>query len=104
MLAAKGNLTGAIYHYEEALVQLPKHKMALSALRSAKCYVKFHQAAQSEVPVVVETPTTPSSCPGKGKNECKVDNTIMCKHVSPIFLGLGQMKYHWKGLGQSKSF
>lgn len=51
LLAAKGNTSGAIYHYEECLHQQPDHQQALTMLRALNCYIKFHRAAQSSAPV-----------------------------------------------------
>ena len=78
MLAAKPqvNLTGAIYHFREALAQNPTHKEAFTALRTIMCYQKFHRPQQSAAPK--ESPKAENSCKADAKgNEKK--NLQMCK-------------------------
>ena len=50
LFAAMGNVTGAIFHYQESLRQDPLHKAAFTSLRIMHCYQKFHRNAQSSVP------------------------------------------------------
>ena len=80
MLSAKGNLTGAIWHYEEALNQNLGHVDAFNMLRILKCYLKFHRTAQSAAPKESTAP-----CCNKGSNSPtakKVESKINCKNVS----------------------
>ncbi|XP_029638626.1 tetratricopeptide repeat protein 17 isoform X1 [Octopus sinensis] len=48
LLVATQNYTGAVWHYEQALVEPYGLKEAYSALRAVKCQQKFHKPAQSE--------------------------------------------------------
>lgn len=65
LLAATGNMSGAVHHYQEALAQNPLHHDAYSSLRIINCYQKFHRTAQSSVPK--ETPPTPCDNGQDGK-------------------------------------
>ena len=84
LLAAKNNQTGAIHHYEEALLQDPGHKDAYSLLRSIRCNVKFHRLAQSAAPKDTLSQQCLSSCQQKGsvlqvKNH--METRVICKNV-----------------------
>ncbi|KAL8577739.1 hypothetical protein ACOMHN_065556 [Nucella lapillus] len=57
LLWASGNHSGSTWHYRRALQVQPDRLEAFSTLRALRCYLKYHQAAQSAAPV--ETPTTP---------------------------------------------
>ena len=88
MLAAKGNLSGAIHHYQEALWQQPDHKNVFNTLRVVKCYQKFHRAAQSAAPKDTK-PSTPScqkgAAPAVPTNQ-ETESRVGCKKVSEATL------------------
>ncbi|XP_070200043.1 tetratricopeptide repeat protein 17-like isoform X3 [Littorina saxatilis] len=57
LLWASSNHSGAVWHYRRALEVQPELQEAFNNLRALRCYLKYHQAAQSAAPI--ETPTTP---------------------------------------------
>ncbi|KAK7486422.1 hypothetical protein BaRGS_00022346, partial [Batillaria attramentaria] len=57
LLWASSNHTGAVWHYRRALEVHPELQDAFNTLRALRCYLKYHQAAQSAAPV--ESATTP---------------------------------------------
>lgn len=63
MCAEKGNLTGAMWHYEETLLQQRDHSEALDMLEKIKCHYKFYRHTQSAAPkkdaVTCSKPATP---------------------------------------------
>lgn len=76
-----------MWHYRHALEIQPDLNEAFSTLRALRCYLKYHQAAQSAAPV--ETPTTPlaPNCgqkPGGGSMGAggQADSRVICKTVS----------------------
>ncbi|XP_025087686.1 tetratricopeptide repeat protein 17-like isoform X2 [Pomacea canaliculata] len=84
LLWASSNHTGAVWHYRHALEIQPDLNEAFSTLRALRCYLKYHQAAQSAAPV--ETPTTPlaPNCgqkPGGGSMGAggQADSRVICK-------------------------
>lgn len=88
MLSAKGNLTGAIWHYEEALNQKPDHAEAFQTLRMLKCYQKFHRTAQSAAPKDITAPGTANCQKAAGAQVTKppVESRVLCKNVSLVLL------------------
>src|SRR6218665_1981201 len=80
LLAAVGNLTGAVHHYQMALAQDRLHGAAHSSLRLILCYQKFHRKAQSSVPKDIP----PSPCPdGKTTFTSGADEPhVICTQVS----------------------
>ena len=79
LLSAKGNLTGAIAHYQEALHQKPEHEAALNGFRILRCYERFHRSQQSVV--------RNAAAPGPASAECPCGtktaggSTVQCKKV-----------------------
>lgn len=43
LLAANGNWSGSIHHYQQALIQNSEHADAYSSLRIITCYHKYHR-------------------------------------------------------------
>ena len=72
LLFAKSNLSGAIYHYEEALSQNAVHKDAFSSLRIIKCYQVWwiDQYFIDSIPSVLS---------GDGVGQGAVKSDIYCK-------------------------
>ena len=81
LLAAKGNLSGSIHHYEEAMAQNALHKEALESLRIIKCYQKYHRSAQSAAPKHSATTTDLNKC-GQPGADTGGDPKVYCKNVS----------------------
>jgi len=87
LLAAKGNMSGAIHHYQLALAQQPSHSAAYSSLRIINCYQKYHRASQSSVPPPPkESAAGPQPCvPGSGGRPAYTnadpETHFICSHV-----------------------
>lgn len=83
MLSAKGNMSGAIWHYEEALNQDSLHTDAFNTLRIIKCYQKFHRSTQSVAPKVETLPTVASNCHKTSPVlKSPLESRVVCKNVS----------------------
>ncbi|XP_076450500.1 tetratricopeptide repeat protein 17-like isoform X3 [Babylonia areolata] len=89
ILWASSNHSGATWHYRRALEVQPDHLDAFNTLRALRCYLKYHQAAQSAAPV--ETPTTPltHNCGaqkqaggGGGQSAGQTESRVICKTSS----------------------
>ena len=86
LLWASSNHTGAVWHYRRALEVQPELQDAFNTLRALRCYLKYHQAAQSAAPV--ETPTTPLThnciqkpASGNGATGGQTESRVICKTV-----------------------
>jgi hypothetical protein len=77
---AKSNLSGAVYHYEECLNQIPNHVEAFSLLRAVKCQLKFDKQAQSSAQEGTSTAASTSMC---NQGPRGIENTVIkCRKVS----------------------
>ncbi|XP_053384178.1 tetratricopeptide repeat protein 17-like isoform X3 [Mercenaria mercenaria] len=73
---AKKNYTGAIWRYQLALEAEPNYVEVVNTLRDLKCYLRYHQAAQSAVPVEVL-----SNCPAlMGQDMSQSESRVICRH------------------------
>ena len=61
LLAAKGNFTGAVWHYLRALQAEPEHTDALEYLRVVSCYTRYH-GNQQRSEQQCQTPAQVSHC------------------------------------------
>lgn len=91
LLWASSNHTGAVWHYRRALEVQPELRDAFNTLRALRCYLKYHQAAQSAAPV--ETPTTPLThnciqkpASGNGATGGQTESRVICKTVGSAVL------------------
>ena len=91
LLWASSNHTGAVWHYRRSLEVQPELQDAFNTLRALRCYLKYHQAAQSAAPV--ETPTTPlthncaqKAAAGNGAPGGQTESRVICKTVGSALL------------------
>ncbi|XP_013405857.1 uncharacterized protein LOC106170523, partial [Lingula anatina] len=77
ILAAKQNISGAIYHYEEALKADPNNQDFLNMLRTVKCYQKYHQNNQN--PARKESTGQQKCGPPGQPNSKETESRIVCK-------------------------
>jgi tetratricopeptide (TPR) repeat protein len=79
--AAKGNFTGAAYHYERALEIEPDNQDVVMLLKGMRCYFKFQQAQQSSADSG-QNPQTPR-CQRKIQEDetHQTESRIICKTV-----------------------
>ncbi|KAF0312441.1 Tetratricopeptide repeat protein 17 [Amphibalanus amphitrite] len=59
LLAAKGNFTGAVWHYLRTLQAEPDHRPALQYLRVVSCYTRYHghqRAGEQQCQTPAQTP------------------------------------------------
>ncbi|CAH1785951.1 unnamed protein product [Owenia fusiformis] len=74
LMSAKSNMTGAIWHFEEALNQDSKNTEIYATLRIVKCYQKFHQAKTS----AAKTEVKEEAC--KHGTAAERESRIVCKN------------------------
>ncbi|KAL4224492.1 Tetratricopeptide repeat protein 17 [Mactra antiquata] len=102
---ARKNYTGAAYRYHLALEADPNNNDVMNTLRGLKCYLRFHQAAQSaamedkgEERCVIETRTRSKT--GNGHGMCGQCNTC-CNRCTKCVAASGNSCQLPKGPGES---
>ncbi|XP_064634712.1 tetratricopeptide repeat protein 17-like isoform X2 [Lineus longissimus] len=102
--AAKGNFSGAAYHYEKALEIEPESQDIIMLLKGMRCYFKFQKAQQSSTDEADQHPQTPR-CQRKVQEDDthQTESRIICKTENGKEICIYETRTRAKAKGQCPS-